>query len=171
MAAVVDARGADALSARSLARGRRRDRATSPTRAHRRALVEVAGDRIDLLVNNASLLDRARSRRSAYPPQSSRASTLAGSRRWRSCRRPAATGGGCGDRIHRTRPSSLLAGRLWLEGAALDQPAILAAEHPELRVYAADPGDMRTQMHQDAFPMKTLDRPLPESSLRRACWR
>src|SRR5205823_14937983 len=37
--------------------------------------------------------------------------------------------------------------------AALEQlSAILAAEHPELRIYAADPGDMRTKMQQEAFP-------------------
>jgi NAD(P)-dependent dehydrogenase (short-subunit alcohol dehydrogenase family) len=37
--------------------------------------------------------------------------------------------------------------------AALDHmSAILAAEEPNLRVYAVDPGDMRTQLHQDAFP-------------------
>src|SRR6185437_3419481 len=37
--------------------------------------------------------------------------------------------------------------------AALDQlSAVLAAERPDLRVYAIDPGDMRTAMHQDAFP-------------------
>ena len=49
--------------------------------------------------------------------------------------------------------------------AALDQlTAVLAAEHPELRVYAADPGDMRTQMHQDAFPGEDIsDRPEPET--------
>src|SRR5256885_4631558 len=37
--------------------------------------------------------------------------------------------------------------------AALEQlSAILAAEVDQLRVYWVDPGDMRTQMHQDAFP-------------------
>jgi len=37
--------------------------------------------------------------------------------------------------------------------AALDHlAAVLAVEHPELRVYAFDPGDMRTAMHQAAFP-------------------
>jgi NAD(P)-dependent dehydrogenase (short-subunit alcohol dehydrogenase family) len=37
--------------------------------------------------------------------------------------------------------------------AALDQvSAILAVEHPSLRVYALDPGDMRTELHQQAFP-------------------
>jgi len=49
--------------------------------------------------------------------------------------------------------------------AALEQlTAILGAELPELRVYAFDPGDMRTQMHQDAFPGEDIsDRPLPEA--------
>jgi NAD(P)-dependent dehydrogenase (short-subunit alcohol dehydrogenase family) len=45
--------------------------------------------------------------------------------------------------------------------AALDQlTAVLAAEQPALRVYAVDPGDMRTQMQQDAFPGEDItDRP------------
>ena len=46
------------------------------------------------------------------------------------------------------------------------------AEQPELRVYAVDPGDMRTQMHQDAFPGEDIsDRPLPEDERARACSR
>jgi NAD(P)-dependent dehydrogenase (short-subunit alcohol dehydrogenase family) len=51
--------------------------------------------------------------------------------------------------------------------AALEQwSAILAAENPKLRVYVVDPGDMRTQMHQDAFPGEDIsDRPLPEESV------
>jgi NAD(P)-dependent dehydrogenase (short-subunit alcohol dehydrogenase family) len=51
--------------------------------------------------------------------------------------------------------------------AALDQvSAVLAAEHPELRVYAVDPGDMRTQLHQEAFPGEDIsDRPPPEESV------
>ncbi|HEX2294553.1 MAG TPA: SDR family oxidoreductase [Actinomycetota bacterium] len=49
--------------------------------------------------------------------------------------------------------------------AALDQlTAILAAEHPELHVYSFDPGDMRTLMHQEAFPGEDIsDRADPES--------
>jgi NAD(P)-dependent dehydrogenase (short-subunit alcohol dehydrogenase family) len=49
--------------------------------------------------------------------------------------------------------------------AALDQlTAILAAEQPTLRAYAFDPGDMRTEMHQRAFPGEDIsDRPEPES--------
>jgi hypothetical protein len=39
----------------------------------------------------------------------------------------------------------------------------LAAEQTELRVYLADPGDLRTQMHQEAFPGEDIsDRPLPD---------
>ena len=51
--------------------------------------------------------------------------------------------------------------------AALEQlSAILGAEHPELRVYAVDPGDMRTQMHQEAFPGEDIsDRLPPEESV------
>jgi NAD(P)-dependent dehydrogenase (short-subunit alcohol dehydrogenase family) len=49
--------------------------------------------------------------------------------------------------------------------AALEQLSnVLAAEEPELRVWWIDPGDMRTQMHQDAFPGEDIsDRPEPES--------
>jgi NAD(P)-dependent dehydrogenase (short-subunit alcohol dehydrogenase family) len=49
--------------------------------------------------------------------------------------------------------------------AALEQlSSILAVENPELRVYWADPGDMRTDMHQAAFPGEDIsDRPLPET--------
>lgn len=51
--------------------------------------------------------------------------------------------------------------------AALEHlSAILAAENPSLRVYWADPGDMRTRMHQEAFPDEDIsDRPLPEESV------
>jgi NAD(P)-dependent dehydrogenase (short-subunit alcohol dehydrogenase family) len=49
--------------------------------------------------------------------------------------------------------------------AALDHlSAVLAAENPRLRVWAFDPGDMRTQMHQDAFPGEDIsDRPDPSA--------
>jgi NAD(P)-dependent dehydrogenase (short-subunit alcohol dehydrogenase family) len=44
--------------------------------------------------------------------------------------------------------------------------AILGAERLDLRVLRADPGDMRTQMHQDAFPGEDIsDRPEPEASV------
>jgi len=49
--------------------------------------------------------------------------------------------------------------------AALDHiTSILAAEHPQLLVYAFDPGDMRTALQQEAFPGEDIsDRPAPES--------
>lgn len=51
--------------------------------------------------------------------------------------------------------------------AALEQFShILAAENEALRIYWVDPGDMRTQMHQEAFPGEDIsDRPLPEESV------
>jgi NAD(P)-dependent dehydrogenase (short-subunit alcohol dehydrogenase family) len=51
--------------------------------------------------------------------------------------------------------------------AALDYiSTILAIENPDLRIYCVDPGDMRTQMHQEAFPGEDIsDRPLPEESV------
>lgn len=51
--------------------------------------------------------------------------------------------------------------------AALEQlSAVLAAENPSWRVYWVDPGDIRTQMHQEAFPGEDIsDRPLPETSV------
>ncbi|MEV4056401.1 SDR family NAD(P)-dependent oxidoreductase [Amycolatopsis sp. NPDC049688] len=51
--------------------------------------------------------------------------------------------------------------------AALDQvTAVLGVEHPDLSVYAVDPGDLRTAMHQRAFPGEDIsDRPLPETAV------
>jgi NAD(P)-dependent dehydrogenase (short-subunit alcohol dehydrogenase family) len=51
--------------------------------------------------------------------------------------------------------------------AALEQlSAVLAAEHPALRIYWVDPGDMNTRMHQEAFPGEDIsDRPDPEESI------
>ena len=51
--------------------------------------------------------------------------------------------------------------------AALDHlTAILAAEHPDRRFYAVDPGDMNTRLHQEAFPGEDIsDRPPPEDSV------
>ncbi len=51
--------------------------------------------------------------------------------------------------------------------AALEHlSAILAQENPGWRVYWVDPGDMRTQMQQEAFPDEDIsDRPLPQESV------
>jgi NAD(P)-dependent dehydrogenase (short-subunit alcohol dehydrogenase family) len=49
--------------------------------------------------------------------------------------------------------------------AALDHLTLtFGAENPAIAAYAVDPGDMRTQMHQDAFPGEDIsNRPLPET--------
>ncbi|WP_033400456.1 SDR family NAD(P)-dependent oxidoreductase [Actinokineospora enzanensis] len=49
--------------------------------------------------------------------------------------------------------------------AAVEQLGrVLAVEEPDVRVWWADPGDLRTRMHQDAFPGEDIgDRPLPET--------
>jgi NAD(P)-dependent dehydrogenase (short-subunit alcohol dehydrogenase family) len=51
--------------------------------------------------------------------------------------------------------------------AALEQLSrVLAAEESDVTIYWVDPGDMRTDMHQDAFPGEDIsDRPLPEESV------
>lgn len=51
--------------------------------------------------------------------------------------------------------------------AALDQASnVLAAEERDVRVWWVDPGDLRTQMHQEAFPGEDIsDRPLPETAV------
>lgn len=49
--------------------------------------------------------------------------------------------------------------------AGLDHITLtFGAENPEIAAYAVDPGDMRTQMHADAFPGEDIsDRPSPDS--------
>jgi len=51
--------------------------------------------------------------------------------------------------------------------AALEHASrVLAEERPDLRVLVVDPGDMRTEMHQDAFPGEDIsDRPTPDASV------
>ena len=51
--------------------------------------------------------------------------------------------------------------------AALDHlSATLAVENPQWQIYWVDPGDMQTQMHQEAFPGEDIsDRPLPATSV------
>ncbi|HMD45005.1 MAG TPA: SDR family oxidoreductase [Acidimicrobiales bacterium] len=51
--------------------------------------------------------------------------------------------------------------------AALEHlSGVLAVEEPGLRIWAVDPGDLRTQMHQDAYPGEDIsNRPLPETAV------
>jgi NAD(P)-dependent dehydrogenase (short-subunit alcohol dehydrogenase family) len=140
---------------------------------HRGALVEEAGDRIDLLVNNASLLGPSpQPRVAAYPLEELRrvyevnvAAPLAVIQ----LALPRLAGGA--RILNVTSDAAVEAYEGWggygSSKAALERlTAILAAEHPELGVYAVDPGDMRTRMHQEAFPGEDIsDRPPPEESV------
>ena len=49
--------------------------------------------------------------------------------------------------------------------AAVEQASkVMAVEEPRVRVWWVDPGDLRTRMHQEAFPGEDIsDRPAPES--------
>jgi NAD(P)-dependent dehydrogenase (short-subunit alcohol dehydrogenase family) len=139
--------------------------------AHRRALVAAAGDDINLLVNNASVLGPSPQPALAEYPldvleRVYRVNVL----------------GPLGliqTALPRLGPGAVIVnvtsdaavedypgwGGYGSSKAALDQlTATLAAEHPALKVYAVDPGDMRTRMHQEAFPGQDIsDRPLPET--------
>ena len=140
---------------------------------HRHALIDAAGDAIDLVVNNASDLGP-----SPLPPlaelpldrleQVLRVNVLA----------PLAVAQLAlpklveGARVVNVTSDAAVEpysgwGGYGASKAALEQlTAVLAAEHPGLRIYAVDPGDMRTQMHQDAFPGEDIsDRPPPEASV------
>jgi NAD(P)-dependent dehydrogenase (short-subunit alcohol dehydrogenase family) len=141
--------------------------------SHRRALVAAAGDRIDLLVNNASALGPSPlPLLSEYPLAALedvyRANALAPLR----VIQLALPAMPAGARIlNVTSDAAVEAYEGWggygSSKAALEQlTRVLAAEQPELRVYAVDPGDMRTRMHQDAFPGEDIsDRPPPEESV------
>src|SRR5262245_6227942 len=141
--------------------------------AHRRELVAAAGDRIDLLVNNASRLGPSPQPGLAdYPLEELETvygvNVLAPLALFQLAL-PALAGDG--RVLNITSDASVEAYEGWggygSAKAALDQlTAVLAAEHPELRIYTVDPGDMRTQMQQDAFPGEDIsDRPPPEESV------
>jgi NAD(P)-dependent dehydrogenase (short-subunit alcohol dehydrogenase family) len=141
--------------------------------AHRETLLATVREfgRLDLLVNNASLLGPSpQPALSAYPldvlEQVYRVNTVA----------PLALvqlalpllEESKGRVINITSDAAVEAYEGWggygSSKAALEQlTRILAVEHPALLIYLADPGDLRTQMHQDAFPGEDIsDRPPPE---------
>jgi NAD(P)-dependent dehydrogenase (short-subunit alcohol dehydrogenase family) len=140
---------------------------------HRRRLVEAAGKPIDLLVNNASALGPSPLPLLAqYPLDELRrvydanvSAPLALVQLSLPHLSPHAR------IVNLISDAAVEAYETWggygSSKAALAQiTAVLAAEHPALRVYAVDPGDMRTQMQQDAFPGEDIsDRPLPEESI------
>jgi NAD(P)-dependent dehydrogenase (short-subunit alcohol dehydrogenase family) len=171
---VVDARGGDALADAMAGLGNvtaLRGDVADP--GHRQALVDAAGERIDLLVNNAGLLGPSPQPALAdYPLDTLRevyeANVLAplGLLQLALPRMPEGAAV-----LDITSDAGLEAYEGWggygSSKAALEQlTAVLAAEQPGLRIYWVDPGDMRTQMHQDAFPGEDIsDRPPPEDSV------
>ena len=171
---VVDARGAEALEREwSGIAGVVAVPGNLADFAHRRSLVAAAGGAIDLLVNNASVLGPSPQPALAdYPLDELRrvfeinvVAPLALVQTALPFLAPRA-------RILNVTSDAAVEpyegwGGYGSSKAALDQlTAILGVERPDLRVYAVDPGDMRTQMHQEAFPGEDIsDRPPPEESV------
>ena len=142
-------------------------------RYHREALVAAAGGQIELLVNNASVLGPSPQPALAdYPLAELRrvyeANTLAPLALVQAALPHLTSDARI---INVTSDAAVEPYEGWggygSSKAALDQlTAILGAEHPELRVYSVDPGDMRTQLHQEAFPGEDIsDRSPPEISV------
>ena len=140
---------------------------------HRRALLVAAGDHIDLLVNNASVLGPSPQPELADYPLAEfervhRVNVLAPLALTQLALPRLPDGGRI---VNITSDAAVEPYEGWggygSSKAALEQlSAILAAEHPSLRIYTVDPGDMRTQMHQEAFPGEDIsDRPPPEESV------
>jgi NAD(P)-dependent dehydrogenase (short-subunit alcohol dehydrogenase family) len=172
--AVVDARGEGALR---LAVGDLPGVVVVPGNVtdprHRAELIAAAGDRIDLLVNNASLLGPSpQPALAAYPLLELRRVYEANVFAPLALTQLAAPRMPDGAAVlNITSDAAVEAYEGWggygSSKAALDQmTAILGAEDPDLRIYSVDPGDMRTQMHQEAFPGEDIsDRPPPEQSV------
>ncbi len=140
---------------------------------HRAALVDAAKGRIDALVNNASVLGLSPQpaladhplavledvvRVNAFAPLALIQAALpvlpAGARV-----------------VNVTSDAAVEAYEGWggygSSKAMLEQlTRVLAVERPQLNVYAFDPGDMNTALHQAAFPGEDIsDRPPPEESV------
>lgn len=148
--------------------------------AHRRALAVAAraAGGVDAIINNASVLGPSpQPELLAYPVQELEdvfrinvIAPLAVVQALRSTLKPGAR------IINVTSDAAVEAYAGWggygSSKAALEQlSAILAEENPAWRVYWVDPGDMRTQMHQEAFPGEDIsDRPLPAKSVPGFLW-
>jgi NAD(P)-dependent dehydrogenase (short-subunit alcohol dehydrogenase family) len=140
--------------------------------ATRAALVAAAGERVDLLVHNAGELGPSPlPALSDYPADALRAvleTTLLGALQLTQLTLPALRASR-GTVVTLSSDAAVEAYPGWggygAAKAALDQfAAVLGVEEPDLAVYAFDPGDMRTAMHQRAFPDEDIsDRPAPET--------
>jgi NAD(P)-dependent dehydrogenase (short-subunit alcohol dehydrogenase family) len=139
---------------------------------HRSALVDAAGGRLDLLVNNAGTLGASPLPALAdYPVAELRAAFEANVIAPIALTQLAlpllrASGGAV---LNITSDAAVEAYAGWggygAAKAALEQASnVLAAEELAVRVWWADPGDLRTDMHQAAFPGEDIsDRPEPAS--------
>ena len=182
---VLDARGATDLDAAAATVAAAAARAARPATVvavagdvtdppHRRDLAAAVADRLDLLVHNASSLGTTPLPPLAgYDPAALRAvletnvvAPLALTQLLLPALR-AARG-----RVLAVSSDAAVAaypgwGGYGASKAALDRlAAVLGAEEPLLRVYAVDPGDMRTAMHAAAFPGEDIsDRPEPATVL------
>ena len=169
---VIDARGARELevAARELSElgdvVAVRGNVTDPD--HRAALVEAAGAELDLLVNNASVLGPSPQPALADYPLD----VLEDVYRVNVLAPLALIQLTSAERVINVSSDAAVEAYAGWGGygsskAALEQLSRIAgAEHPDLRVFAVDPGDMRTRMHQEAFPGEDIsDRPPPEDSV------
>jgi NAD(P)-dependent dehydrogenase (short-subunit alcohol dehydrogenase family) len=171
---VVDARGAEELErAVGALAGVTAVPGDVADATHRQALVGAAGRRIDLLVNNAGVLGPSpRPPLAVYPVEELRrvleVNAIAPLALVQEALPRLATGAAV---ISVTSDAAVEAYEGWggygSSKAALEQlTAILAAEHPGLRVYTVDPGDMRTTTYQEAFPGEDIsDLPPAEESV------
>ena len=164
---VVDGRDPDRLAA-SVAALPRPDLVTAlagdvTDPAHRAALATAAGDRLDLLVNNASDLGPTPLPRLADLAPAALERVLAVNTvaplALVQAVLPALERAG-GTVLDVSSDAAVEAYEGWggygASKAALDRlSAVLAVEHPGLRVYAVDPGDMATDMHRAADPDAT----------------
>jgi NAD(P)-dependent dehydrogenase (short-subunit alcohol dehydrogenase family) len=174
---VIDARGAEALERARAELAHDTDVTAlvgdvSDPR-HREALVTAAGERIDLLVNNASRLGP-----SPQPPLAEYpldelervyAVNVIAPLALAQLALPLMDEGAMV--LNVTSDAAVEVYEGWggygSSKAALEQlTRVLSVEHPQLRIHAVDPGDMNTQMQQDAFPGEDIsDRPPPEESV------
>ena len=174
---VIDARGVTELEGVAGELSARTDVITIPgdvsDESHRKALLDAAnGGRLDLLVNNASLLGPS--------PQPKLADydlntlervydvNVFAPLRLTQLALPLLRAS-AGHIINVTSDAAVEGYEGWggygSSKAAFEQwSRVLAAEEPAVRVWWVDPGDMNTRMHQEAFPGEDIsDRQAPEA--------
>lgn len=147
--------------------------------AHRRALADAAGNQAALLVGNAGTLGASPLPALAdYPPSELRdafeVNVVAPVALIQLLLPRLRENGGAVVNITSDAATEPYAG--WggygATKAALEQASsVLAAEETAIRVWRFDPGDLRTDMHQAAFPGEDIsDRPLPETVVPAFLW-